>query len=64
MTWLSFPRRRPSAPLEALREAKDLRRRYGANAEQWCEIGLLAAGDPDKRKLLRNIREALNDLPY
>ena len=63
MAWLSFRRGRLSVDAQALHDAHELRARYGVNAEEWCEIGLLGAADPEKRRLLKRIRQALAEVP-
>ncbi len=43
-------------------EAIDLRERYGDDAEQWCEIGIMAADRLERRRALYRVREALRAL--
>jgi hypothetical protein len=59
---MMFWRKRPPGAA-AMHDAIELRRRYGVNAEQWCEIGLLGAHDEKKRRALEAIREALKSTP-
>lgn len=63
MSFMSFGRRRKGPGPAALHDAAQLRRRYGANAEQWCEIGLAGVKDESRRKTLQDIREALRQTP-
>jgi hypothetical protein len=48
---------------DPLLEAIDLRTRYGADAEEWCEIGILATDALSRRRALYRVREALRALP-
>ena len=48
----------------ALHDAYQLRLRYGNSAEQWCDLGLMAARDPTKRRELESIRHALAEVPW
>jgi hypothetical protein len=59
----SFGRRREGPGPAALHDAAQLRRRYGANAEQWCDIGLASAKDEHRRRTLEDIRLALKQVP-
>jgi hypothetical protein len=61
-----WPARRRSEAIRraAMHDAYELRTRYGANAEQWCEIGILGARDPEKRRQLESIRAALAEMPW
>jgi hypothetical protein len=63
MGMISFGRRRKTPGAAALHDALELRRRYGADAEQWCETGLLGAHDEAKRRALEEIRLALRKTP-
>jgi hypothetical protein len=59
MSWL-FPRPKgDSLKQAALHDAHELRLRYGDDAERWCELGLMAARDPVRRRELESIRQAL-----
>ena len=44
-------------------DAIELRRRYGPEAELWCEAGMLAAPSGATRRLLKQIHKALADVP-
>ena len=46
-----------------LHDAIELRRRYGQEAELWCEAGMVSAPSGATRRLLKEIRKALADLP-
>lgn len=48
----------------ALHDAYQLRVRYGHSAEQWCDLGLMAARDPARRRELESIRQALAEVPW
>lgn len=63
MGWLWLGRRKPLLDADALHDARELRCRYGAGAEEWCELGLLAAAEPSKRRALKRIRTALAQVP-
>ncbi|OYX31920.1 MAG: hypothetical protein B7Y99_09300 [Caulobacterales bacterium 32-69-10] len=63
MSFISFGRRRKGPGPAALRDAAQLRRRYGAKAEQWCEIGLAGLTDETRRRTLEDIRQALKETP-
>ncbi len=64
MLW-PFQRPKPGALKQAaLHDAYQLRLRYGNSAEQWCDLGLMAARDPAKRRELESIREALSEMPW
>jgi len=55
---------RDKAHAEAVRhDAAELRRRFGDEAELWCEAGILGAADGATRRLLKEIRKALDDVP-
>jgi hypothetical protein len=60
---ISFGRRRKGPGAAALHDALQLRRRYGASAEQWCDLGLAGPLDDSRRRLLEDIREALKETP-
>ena len=60
---ITFGWRRKSPGAAALHDARELRRRYGANAEQWCDIALMGKVDDAKRRMLEQIRLALKDTP-
>jgi hypothetical protein len=42
------------------REAFNLRRRYGQDAEQWCELSLVGERRRGERQRLQRIRELLD----
>ena len=63
MGMITFGKRRKGPCAAALHDARELRRRYGVNAEQWCEIGLLGPVDARQRKALEDIRAALKETP-
>jgi hypothetical protein len=44
-------------------DAIELRRRYGAEAEQWCEAGMYSAASPATRRMLKDIHRALAHIP-
>ena len=44
-------------------DAVELRRRYGGEAERWCEAGMASASSPGTRRMLREIHRALADVP-
>jgi hypothetical protein len=46
-----------------IHDAVELRRRYGREAELWCEAGIHSAPSGATRRLLRQIHKALADLP-
>ncbi len=46
-----------------LHDALELRRRYGDEAELWCEAGIYSAPSPATRRLLKQIHKALASLP-
>jgi len=48
---------------DPLLEAMELRTLYGEDAEQWCEIGILAAGRLSRRRALYRVRDALRLVP-
>lgn len=60
---ITFGRRRKGPSAAAFHDAAALRRRYGANAEQWCEIGLAGQSDASRRRALEDIRLALKQTP-
>lgn len=63
MAWLALNPGDRALDRAALHDAQELRSRYGAQAEQWCETGLQSAISERQRKLLKRIRAALNRLP-
>jgi hypothetical protein len=50
---------RPKADADPLEEAIVLHERYGDDAEQWCEIGILATNELGRRRTLYRVRELL-----
>jgi hypothetical protein len=46
-----------------MHDAIELRRRYGADAEQWCEAGMYSAASPATRSMLKAIHRALANIP-
>lgn len=50
---------RPKAEDDPILEALDLRARYGDDAEEWCDIGILATDELRRRRTLYRVREAL-----
>jgi hypothetical protein len=46
-----------------LHDAAELRKRYGREAELWCEAGIHSAPSGATRRLLKQIHRALADLP-
>lgn len=54
---------RPKAEDDPIREALDLRARYGEDAEAWCDISILAAGARTRRRSLYRVRDALRMVP-
>ena len=50
-------------PTDPLAEAIDLRQRYGSEAEQWCESGILATAELERRRALYRVRELLRSVP-
>lgn len=61
---MKLPFLRPKPELDPLEQALDLRQRYGDEAEQWCEIGILASDELTQRRTLYRVREALRSLPH
>jgi hypothetical protein len=57
----SFFKAKPEA--DPLAEALDLRERYGSDAEQWCESGILATNELERRRALYRVRELLRNVP-
>ena len=55
-----FKAKRDADPLA---EAIDLRQRYGSEAEQWCETGILEAEERTRRRALYRVRELLRSVP-
>jgi hypothetical protein len=54
---------RPKAEADPLEEAIVLHERYGEDAEQWCEIGILATDELERRRTLYRVRELLRTFP-
>ncbi len=50
---------RPRPDTDPLEEAIVLHERYGEDAEQWCEIGILATTELGRRRTLYRVRELL-----
>lgn len=50
---------RPKPDADPLEEAIVLHERYGEDAEQWCEIGILATNELGRRRTLYRVRELL-----
>lgn len=50
---------RPKSDADPLEEAIVLHERYGEDAEQWCEIGILATDELERRRTLYRVRELL-----
>lgn len=50
---------RPRAEDDPIREALDLRERYGEDAEAWCDISILATDALTRRRSLYRVRDAL-----
>jgi hypothetical protein len=46
-----------------LHDAAELRKRYGPEAELWCEAGIHGARSAATRRLLKRIHKALADVP-
>ncbi len=46
-----------------LHDAVELRRRYGCEAELWCEAGMLSSTSRPTRRLLGQIHKALEQVP-
>jgi hypothetical protein len=44
-------------------DALELRRRYGREAELWCEAGMLSSSSGATRRLLKHIHKALEQVP-
>lgn len=63
MAWPALTANDRALNRAALHDAQELRSRYGAEAERWCEVGLHTAADSRQRKLIKRIRAALNQLP-
>lgn len=63
MAWLGFNTEDRALRDAALHDAQELRSRYGTEAEELCEIGIMAASSPRQRRLLKSIRRALSQLP-
>lgn len=61
MSWLKLRRPAPAEPT-VMERAHKMRVRYGQNAEQWVELGILAERDPSERRVLEQVREALADV--
>ena len=49
--------------VDPLAEAMDLRERYGSDAEQWCEAGILETSELGRRRALYRVRELLRNVP-
>jgi hypothetical protein len=60
---LPLPFFQPKPEHDPVVEAIDLRERYGEDAEQWCEIGILATDQLARRRALYRVREALRSVP-
>jgi len=54
---------RTKANHDPLLEAMELRSLYGEDAEQWCEIGILATDRRSRRRALYRVRDALRLVP-
>jgi hypothetical protein len=54
---------RSKVDADPLEEALVLRERYGDDAEQWCEIGILATDELNRRRTLYRVRELLRTMP-
>jgi hypothetical protein len=54
---------RPRPDEDPFLEAIELRARYGEGAEEWCETGIMAAEQLERRRALYRIRDALRLVP-
>lgn len=48
---------------QVLHDARELRARYGDEAERWCETSLSGPIDHEQRRLLKQLRRALAHIP-
>lgn len=60
---MKLPFFQSKAEEDPILQAIDLRQRYGEDAEQWCEIGILATDQLARRRELYRVRDALRTLP-
>ncbi|HTK35700.1 MAG TPA: hypothetical protein VL358_10510 [Caulobacteraceae bacterium] len=63
MGMLSIFVRNKAQAVAVLHDALELRRRYGPEAELWCEAGIHSAPSGATRRLLKQIHKALADVP-